>query len=100
MARRGKTKKKNGTGGVAVTLIVGMALAVGLSAGYAWRSFAPLPLPGPPELSGEATEPAAEKATNREIRRLQAKLDEIGQLQEQTEEDLAEIQIKSILEEN
>jgi hypothetical protein len=75
-------------------------VAAGVAGGYAWRSYAPLPFPEGTPLAGDsASAPAPVVKEPKELRKLQAKLDELEELHEETEENLAEIQIKSLLQE-
>jgi hypothetical protein len=112
MARRRSKKSGSGVFGTMVLLI--FALAVGVASGYAWRSHAPLPLPTPwgsddlfaeikpltsaPVQTSKPVEPTAFE--NAEITRLKAELDRLRQDQSATAQDLAEIQIKSVLTED
>ncbi len=111
MARR-KTKKSGlGAFGIMVLLIV--AMGAGVAGGYAWRSHAPLPLPSPwggdnafaaANPPARTTAAAGRTATpttfeSAEITRLKSELDRLRQAQSETAQDLAEIQIKSVLAE-
>lgn len=97
------------------SLLVLAALVAGLAGGYAWRSYAPLPLPFAPVLGGQqmassqgdrkapdlrAQLEASKKSlaqSQEEARRLREQLLKIEQVQVRAEEDIAEIQIRNLL---
>ncbi len=98
MARR---KRKSASPPGTIWLVHGMLLLTGLALGYAWRSYAPLPLPGGGALAGDTPtridpEELAQRAEAKK-ERLRDELETLREKQEKTEEDLAEIQIKEIL---
>ncbi|MDK2972803.1 MAG: hypothetical protein PWP23_2558 [Candidatus Sumerlaeota bacterium] len=96
-ARRGK--KKSQSPAFLRWLGVGALVAAGVAGGYAWRSYAPLPFPEGTPLAGDVAPASVPvKKEPRELKKLQAKLDELEEMHEKTEEDLAEIQIKSLLQ--
>ena len=99
MARR-KRKSTPSTRST-IWLVHGLLLCTGLAAGYVWRSYAPLPLPGGSALSGDTPSRVDPEELSRRAEakkeRLREELDDLREKQEQTEEDLAEIQIKEIL---
>jgi hypothetical protein len=110
MARRKSKKSGSGAFGIMVLLII--ALGAGVAGGYAWRSFAPLPLPTPwggddalasanplaRKIGAGDSKPTVPTAfENAEINRLKAELDRLRAAQSETAQDLAEIQIKSVL---
>ncbi|MEQ8818876.1 MAG: hypothetical protein RLY93_01430 [Sumerlaeia bacterium] len=84
-------------------------------AGYLLRSYAPLPLPGDPRLSGmesplsdppmvsTAVESTARDSLRRaeqaegEVQRLKSELYQVQERQERTEAELADIQLKALL---
>ncbi len=82
-------------------LVHGLLLMTGLAAGYVWRSYAPLPLPGGGALAGDTSARIDPDELDRRAaakkERLRDELNDLREKQERTEEDLAEIQIKEIL---
>lgn len=112
--RRRTTRKRSGLGAGFLLLACAALLATGTAAGYLLRSYAPLPLPG---ALSEAREPAAiaidgryeemaraaeakKRAAEQELAALRERLREVERSQEEAEEDLADLQIRSILESN
>jgi len=76
-------------------------VAFGLAAGYVWRSFAPMPLPGGGALAGDTptvVDPQ-ELAREAEAKRkaLAQELDALRAKQQKTEEEMGEMQIREIL---
>jgi len=78
-----------------------LIFATALAAGYLWRSYAPLPLPGGGRLAGDTParidpDQLAER-TREKKQKLQAEIRQLQDKQEETQEDLGEIQIREIL---
>ncbi len=114
MARRRSTRSRKNSRFPLLILAL-LTLAVGATGGYAWRSYAPLPLPGPwggddpyadikslPSVTTPRPNPPAGsvgKATSdsAEVARLRAEIDRLKAAQSQTAQEIAEIQIKSVL---
>lgn len=108
MARRGR-KSSSGYSGILLTLLVFVA---GLVAGYAARSYKPLPLPVESRLvADKSSEQVADKSLKTLLRstteradkaeaerdRLASELAEISATKEKTEQELADLKIKAIL---
>jgi len=90
-----------------------LAFSLGVAGGYAWRSFAPAPLPGASPLSGDpqlytaaaadlekevrAAEDRASKAED-EVTRLRAEVNRLTRQKDATEAELADLQIRAALE--
>lgn len=94
-------RRKRGSFEAAAWLGRGGILAAGLMAGYVWRSFAPLPLPGGGALAGDTPavidpEALALEAETKK-KELAEELDDLRARQQKTEEELGEMQIREIL---
>lgn len=94
-------RKKRGTGDFGLWLgRAGLVLA-GLAAGYVWRSFAPMPLPGGGALAGDTASVVDPEAMAREAeakrRELAKELEALRAKQQRAEEEIGEMQIREIL---
>ena len=112
MAKRRSRPSKRSSGGLfPVVAVFLFLLALAVAAGYVWRSYAPLPLPGETPLSGDSAmaggdldaelkvKAALRRAADaeRETDRLRKELNQLTSQQQQTEAELADMQIKDVL---
>ncbi|MCB2153489.1 hypothetical protein KQI84_01270 [bacterium] len=112
MAKRRKRSSKTSSRGLFFPVIgVLLLMVLAVAGGYAWRSYAPLPLPGDTPLSGDASMPTGDIALKAEVRaamrraeqaeeetdRLRRELNRLSSEQQQTEAELADMQIKDVL---
>lgn len=116
MAARGKARKGNDGGFWLWTrriLGVSALLAVGVVAGYLWRSYAPLALPFESRLVSDNTSADLSTASLRDLvatadaraakaeaerERLRARLEKLEQEKVARDREIADLQIRSVLE--
>jgi len=96
-----KPTKSSSAPGVSNTLkTVGLSfvlLAFGVVGGYAWRSYAPLPIFEGTALSGNNQEKEKLSADQKKVNKLEEELEEIEELRSKKEQELGDTQIKAIL---
>lgn len=95
MPPRRKSARSSAFGRLAPMLGMSVAVLAGVAGGYVWRSYAPLPFPQGTPLAGD---PVPRTPVDKEVRQIQRRLQEIDTLRERTAEDLAEVQIKTLLQ--
>lgn len=96
-------------GGLLGWIKLAAVLAVGLAAGYAWRSYYPLALPFESRLVADATSSdlgntveleeatARAKKAERLVKELSARVEELEEEQRETERELGDLAIKNML---
>lgn len=100
-AARRKRSKRGGTGLGPWALVFAAGAILGVLGGYAWRSYAPAPLPGDTPLSSDRhlVEAVTERARSaeEEAARLRGEVNRLLRVQFETEEKLADLQIQATL---